>query len=953
MVGFRLYLLTFVLSCMLFSPMGFAKSVNLKTIKVNLASKFGLLESEIHFDERDIQTALKAKKIIEKDLIKVINYFQYVPRDTVHFNINPYLRLTNGSATSFPTNIVSLYNFPSDNSSHLVAMQDWLRGLIIHEFTHIVHLDQTSGYLEIGRKIFGSVAKIPVGITPRWFVEGIAVWSESHLISDGRLNNPLFRKELLSQFLRNEFCDSIDCLDAPGVFPNGQLAYWAGAHFIEYIEEKKPDAIRCLVRENSGNIPFFLNSTFKLCTGDSAKILFNEFREHFIKAESETDENEKWGQKISNAFGSDDLQKGIFIDDNILFKVETNKKSEALVSYDLKEDVNLLISKFSFGISDIAGITTIPNADADAEQTDQGKFLVVSFNEDPHYRTSNRSWKLINTETLLIEGTLSFNNDPSFVIALGDNRYFTASFVDNKWIIEMQRAEMGSKDVSETKLLYSFDYDVNLTYFKKQGKNVFIKLNHRDSGSTLYVSNLALLSFYKLYESIHYFDFPVMNESFLVVKANQDLKLIEISDNLDIITTSNVTKKFLDKVTFSQIDNERVVILENRLKVKEIGLAEMKSLIKTKSTAPIISRIKATNFLQDVAASSTATEQIPVESFPQFNHMLPHYWFLATGSSENLFSIGAMTQFSDPMELNILNVSALTYPSENKYGGSVNYFHKFSSISDQWAATASFSKEYSKTQFSDKLNDTTETTFGSYYQFLLQRWAIIPGVYFGQTKVNDFLSKSKIDKVGINAVVIYGAQSFDDYFQKLHFQTRLGNDKAQAFESYINSQTKLSAEARFHERLEGGIQTAYSKLMKKNIKGGTTYAGGTTDVSNIRWHEFYGLPYSNAYGNEIFNFRLYLDWNFWNVYRGSGFVPVFLKEAHLVIGREMLLADRIFLSEKRYDNKMIHSFFVGPVLKTNLFYYVPADIEMMFSSIKRPDNGSANQVELNLKVSAF
>ena len=67
----------------------------------------------------------------------------------------------------------------------------------------------------------------------------------------------------------------------------------------------------------------------------------------------------------------------------------------------------------------------------------------------------------------------------------------------------------------------------------------------------------------------------------------------------------------------------------------------------------------------------------------------------------------------------------------------------------------------------------------------------------------------------------------------------------------------------------------------------------------------------------------------------------------------MLSADRIFLAGKRFDNKVIHSFFAGPVLKTKLFYYVHADIEMIYSSIQRPDKGSANQVELNIKADVF
>ncbi len=950
MVGFRLYLLALVFSCMLFSPMGFTKSVNLKTIKVNLSTNFGQLQTEIHFDDRDIDVALKAKKIIEKDLIKVINYFEYVPRNIVHFNLNPYLRLTNGSATTFPTSTVNLYNFPADNSSHLIGMQDWLRGLMVHEFTHITHLDQTRGYLEIARNIFGSIANIPAGITPRWFVEGIAVWSESHLFEDGRLNNSLFRKELLVEFLNKEYCDTIDCLDEPGVYPGSQLAYWAGAHFIEYIESKKPGAVKCLVQENSGNIPFFLNHTFKTCTGDFAQTLFNEFRENFIKTESlSNDESQKWGENISNAFGSDAFQKGIFIDGSTLFKVEVAKKSEALVSYDLNENVNMLISKYQHPISDIAGITVVPNADA--EQTDQGKFLIVSFNEDPNYRTSNRTWKLINTETLLIEAILPFKNDPSYVIGLGNNLYLTASFHNNKWIIEEQFVEMGAKKVGETKVIHHFDFDVNLTYFKKYGQKIFIKLNRGDLGTALYVSDLKLSNFYNIYESKKYFDFPLINERFLIVKSIDETKFIEIGDDFTKLTTSEVLHDFMNKVTFSETADDKILVLENRLKIKKMSFSDLQTLVKANVTDSIESTPIAAIFQETMPTENLPNT--PVESFPRFEHMLPHYWFLATGSSENLFSIGAMTQFSDPMDLNVLNATVLSYPTESKFGGSIDYLHKFSSFSDQWAATAFYNKEYSKTEFSEKINDKTEVSIGTHYQFLLKRWVVVPGLFVGQTTTNDFISSAKVDKVGTSVIVGFNAQSFDDFFQKLTFQTRFGKDMPEVDDGYFSSQTKISGRARFQERIEGGFQTSYSKFMKSNLKGGTIYGGGTTDVSNLRWHEFYGLPYSNAYGNEVFNFRLYLDWNFWYIYRGKGFFPVFLKEAHLIFGREMLTADRIFLAGKRFNNKMIHSFFAGPVLKTNLFYYVPADIEMIFSSIKRPDNGSVNQVELNIKANIF
>jgi hypothetical protein len=382
-----------------------------------------------------------------------------------------------------------------------------------------------------------------------------------------------------------------------------------------------------------------------------------------------------------------------------------------------------------------------------------------------------------------------------------------------------------------------------------------------------------------------------------------------------------------------------------------MGLPEIMAYLKRNISDRVTSATVTASF-QDVESPANL-ENTQAESFPQFNHLLPHFWFLATGSSENLFSIGAMTQFSDPMNVNVLNATLLTYPTESKVGGSLDFDHKFSSVSDLWSINAFINQEYSKTDFSDVINTTTEVTLGTQYAILLKRWAVIPGVFVGQSKVTDFISSSKISKVGASAVVTYNAQSFDDGFQGLYFQTRFGSDTPENGDSYINTQSRLAIEGRFHERLVGGLKTSYGKLVKSEIRGGTLYGGGATDISNVRWHEFYGLPYSNAYGNEIFTFRLYLDWNFWYVYRGNGFFPVFLKEAHLLLGREMMSADRIILADKRFNNKTIHSFFAGPVLKTNLFYYIPADIEMIFSTIKRPDSGSVNQVEMNIKADLF
>ncbi|MBC7713392.1 MAG: hypothetical protein H7177_08635 [Rhizobacter sp.] len=942
MVGYRVSLIALLVLSALISPMSFAKSVTLKTITVNQPTPYGTLYGQIHFDEKDLDVALKVEKIIKNDLIKVVNYFQYVPKNTVHFNIDPYVRLTNGNARVFPTNIINLYKFPASNTEHLIVFDDWLRGLVFHEYTHITHLDQTRGFVENGRKIFGNVAKLLTNDVPRWFTEGIAVWSESHLMNaDGRLQNPLFRKELLVQFINKDFCSTIDCLDEPGVYPNGQLAYWAGSHFMEYIEAKKPGAIKCMVETNSKNLPFSLNSVFQECTGNSAQNNFDNFRSEILSGQpAVAAENDSWGVKINNVFGSNDLQKGVILDGNILYKIEQNREREALVSYDLQDNVTMLVSKFHYPVSELVGVTTVPSLDAET------KYLIVGFNEDPFFRADNRTWKLVNAETLLIEAELPFKNDPSYVIGLGNNRFLTASFVDNKWRIERQRVDLSKNTVADVDLVKQFSSSENLTYFKKSGQRIFTKIHEEDGVTTLAMSDLTLEKFYSIYSSKNYFDLPVLAEKIIVVREKNAASLFEFNEDFKNFSKTALNAGHLNRITSMEVNDGRMLMLENDLKSKDMLLKDSIALLKKDSAATASATMTAMNFPEE----KTIAENNNLESFPKFYHLRPYYWFLATGSSDNLFSIGAMTTFSDPMDINTINATVLTYPSESKIGGNLDFVHKLTSVSDLWSVSGFFNQEYSKTDFSSIVNETTEGSIGTNYSLLLKRWTLVPGLFVGSTKTNDFISERTTNHIGSSLAAQYNAQSFDDVFQSLSLQARLQQDLPDIGPGFLNLQSKMQIEGRFQERLIGGAKASYGKLYKTGFTQGVLYAGGTNGVGINRWHEFYGLPYSNAYGNEIFTTRLYLDYNFWYIYKGTGFVPVFFKEAHLLLGRDTMTADRIILNNRIYRDQTIHSLFIGPRIKMNVLYYAPVDLDIIFSSIKNPSGGSVNQTEIAINA---
>jgi hypothetical protein len=89
---------------------------------------------------------------------------------------------------------MEIYTLPPQD----IYSQDWLDQLGLHEFRHVVQMDKLNhGWTKIlsifaGQQITGAVA----GLTPRWFLEGDAVHSETSYSSSGRGRLPSFEMEL-------------------------------------------------------------------------------------------------------------------------------------------------------------------------------------------------------------------------------------------------------------------------------------------------------------------------------------------------------------------------------------------------------------------------------------------------------------------------------------------------------------------------------------------------------------------------------------------------------------------------------------------------------------------------------------------------------------------------------------------------------------------------------------
>ena len=187
----------------------------------------------------------------------------------------------NGFASVLPRNQIQLYATGPTGFSELDDHDDWLYGLIAHEYTHILHLDTMSGLPNIYNSIFGKTWA-PNQIMPRWLIEGIAVYEESKRSAGGRNRGTRF-----DAFIRIARHADLDLrLDeitgAPRQFPRGNAAYVYGSHFLEYVFDRfGDDALRAMSHTSGAYpIPFAVNRQIAKVTGRPFTELYDDWKDY-------------------------------------------------------------------------------------------------------------------------------------------------------------------------------------------------------------------------------------------------------------------------------------------------------------------------------------------------------------------------------------------------------------------------------------------------------------------------------------------------------------------------------------------------------------------------------------------------------------------------------------------------------------------------------------------------
>jgi len=236
----------------------------------------------IHYLQGYDDMAVRALHIAEQVHGELVPFFTAAPAERTQLVLTDSFDYSNGWATPWYFNQIRLYASPPEDVGGLEHMDDWLHGLIRHEYVHILHIDLRRGVAETGSEIFGRYPLFfPHIFTPSLFKEGLAVYLETDKQQGyGRLDSSFYAMQMRMETSAqgpDQLSQAVLTLDD---WPSNK-AYLYGGYFTEFLAQQysEKDIGRYLNDYAENIIPYiFQNSSARDIYGKSYDSLWQDFR---------------------------------------------------------------------------------------------------------------------------------------------------------------------------------------------------------------------------------------------------------------------------------------------------------------------------------------------------------------------------------------------------------------------------------------------------------------------------------------------------------------------------------------------------------------------------------------------------------------------------------------------------------------------------------------------------
>ncbi len=227
--------------------------------------------------------ALRTARIAEDTWPYLAKRYDWEPAGRISIIINDQTDFANGSATVFPSKIVTIFVTAPTRISGLEDYDDWLTTVVQHELAHIFHLDMAYGLPAYGRWLFGKYVSMNV-YNPGWVTEGLAVFEETVASGAGRGRSYYVDMVVRAAALADRFPPIDQGYRGYPNWPFSNVAYFFGGRFQLWLAEKYGEkTLLDYHRAYASNpIPFFTYLPAKLKFDTSLESLWITFEQEMI-----------------------------------------------------------------------------------------------------------------------------------------------------------------------------------------------------------------------------------------------------------------------------------------------------------------------------------------------------------------------------------------------------------------------------------------------------------------------------------------------------------------------------------------------------------------------------------------------------------------------------------------------------------------------------------------------
>lgn len=893
---------------------------SLRTLRSAITTPLGELEIELHYPLYAQDWSVQVDDILREVAPKMVEKFDWLPKEAVHFVLKPEALVANGSAGTFPRNKITLNLQPPVGEAHLVSNPHFMRALVVHELAHILHMDQTRGFPKAVRSVFGAIGKWN-GVVPRWFSEGIGVWAETYYTQGGRLKSRELEHELKNALSRPSFCQTLDCLDDPGVYPYGSLPYWMGAFFIQAIEKQKSGSITCLLKANSRSLPFFLDDAFKFCTGRSSHALFAQFLDQFKNAK-QTSISSPF-QKTISFQGSPLFQKGAVLLKNRFFVLEHVDEKEPITRLSVRDMTDNRVEKtwrFEWPIASL-------QAPGPLDQKEEKLIFATT----DHAKEGSNQWWGLDTQSFKTQ-KIDWPGQAQYLYRVAPKIFLGLSFTRGAWEARLwDESQKNRALVKRWRFPLGADLQSPRVVEKKGGPTLVYQLNQKNS------------------HELHELEVFSTQAPSVLWRSPKPWQLLLAQDGAVLIQQNNEIQSFGEEtLALPKNLSEHVVdFWWQKGSGKEKGLAVMTSLADPSHLyrAILPTRVstktsKTKEFTNVKTEEKKFHENSKETSYFGLRHLAPHYWTFGFGGNEYLTRYDVATSLNDPLERHLLSLTGSYYPEISRSGGSGSYTFDPGLISTTVNAYRAYTVR-GAARSTDK-SEGYGLSFSSEARWM--RLDYRASIFGRQEQTEDFISSRESLSYGLSQNVSYTGVFADSLVQRLNVMAQNFRQDTQGFSPFFGEHYKMETNFRLSSWMDFRLNGAFSELEKKGLRSGVLYGGGSQALYNLGgMHEFYGVEYGNIISNKIRSAKAEFSFEIGSPYSGSGYFPIFLKTTHLLLGTDYVRASNIFLEDRFLNEDELFSYYWGFSFKANAFYAIPVSLDLIFARVPNEEVGTQSR----------